>query len=223
MQFTADASHDFRTAITVMLTTGQLALKRHRSEDEYREALGTVVAECQSTAQLLDDLLVLARADAYTASIFKCNIDLAEIVRESCRRMRSLAESKQQTFHCCVPAIAVSMQGNDALLGRLITILLDNAIKYTHSGGSILVTLAAEAGGAAELRVEDDGIGIEPAVQPRIFDRFFRADPVRNRESGGTGLGLAIAKWIVDAHRARISVTSVPAQGAVFRVVFRSV
>ncbi len=218
-QFTADVSHDLRTAITVMLTTGQLALKRPRSEEDYREALQTIVGECASTVQLLDDLLVLARADAYSSRIQKKPLDLAEIVSASCERMQGLAEAKRQNLICDLPPSS-PFEGDQALLGRLTGILVDNAIKYTLKGGTIKVKVA-HFGSTSELRVEDTGIGIPPEILPRIFDRFFRADPVRNRDGGGgSGLGLTIAKWIADVHGAKLTVQSTPGAGTVFTVSF---
>lgn len=218
-QFTADASHDLRTSITVMLTTGQIALRRPRPEGEYREALDTVVAECRSTANLLDDMLTLARADAYTSRVTKDYLDLREIVEETCRRMQTLADSKRQQFRCELPTAAVSVEGNQELLQRLTGILVENAIKYTPAGGAICVSLHPNQK-KAELRIADNGIGIAPEVMPKIFDRFFRADRSRNFENSGNGLGLAIAKWIADAHLATISVRSEPARGTVFSVNF---
>jgi two-component system, OmpR family, heavy metal sensor histidine kinase CusS len=133
--------------------------------------------------------------------------------------MKGLAESKHQRLVCYLPPFPILLEGNETLLGRLVGILLDNAVKYTPEQGMIQVKLASN-GNTSELRVEDNGIGITPEVLPRIFDRFFRADPVRNQDGGGSGLGLAIAKWIADAHSAKLTVQSEPGAGTVFTVSF---
>ena len=221
-QFTADASHDLRTSITIMLTTGQLALKRPRSEVEYREALDSMVGECRSTADLLDGMLTLARADAYTLRIVKNHLDLRDVVEETCRRMQTLAHSKHQTFCYDLPPCIVPIDGNGELLERLAGILVDNAIKYTPEGGCVRVSLEPHRHRPV-LRIEDTGIGIAPELVPRIFDRFFRADRSRSTATAGNGLGLAIAKWIAEAHMATILVESEPAKGTVFSVKFARV
>jgi len=116
-----------------------------------------------------------------------------------------------------VPPDAIVLFGDNKLLPRLVSILIDNAVKYTPEGGAIL---DRQADGSVRLRVQDTGIGIPPELLPKIFDRFYRGDSVRNRNSGGFGLGLAIAKWICVAHAAEISVASVSHQGSTFIVLF---
>ena len=113
------------------------------------------------------------------------------------------------------PFPEVSISGDDELLKQLLLNLLDNAVKYTPSGGDIRVTLAVE-NGAAQVSVSDTGIGIPAEDQPRIFDRFYRVDKARSRAMGGAGLGLAIAQWIAEAHGGTLSVESVPGRGSSF-------
>ena len=215
-QFTSDISHDLRTTVTVMLTTAEFALRRNRSEDDYREALSTIAVECRTTSQLLEDLLAASRADIVQRNIVWQPVDLADISFAACEHLRAKAETKHQrlTSHICDEAWT---RGDVSLLRRLLNILLDNAIKYTPEAGNIFVSLE-RASNRFELKVSDTGIGIPPDALSRIFDRFYRVDESRNREDGSSGLGLAIAKWIVEAHNATIQVASIVGAGTTFTV-----
>lgn len=219
-QFTSDASHDLRTSIGVILATGQLTLRHQRTEEEYREAIGTMVSECDSTSHLLEDLLLLARGDVLPAAIELLPVNITTIVKEISQRAASLASAKSQQIEVHVPPDAVVLLGDSKLLRRLLSILIDNAVKYTPEGGAIRVVLELQADGSVRLRVQDSGIGIPREVLPKAFDRFYRGDSARNRNSGGFGLGLAIAKWISVAHAAEISVASDVGQGSTFTVLF---
>lgn len=216
-QFTADASHDLRSSISVMMTTCQSALRRRREESEYREALAIIESECRQTSTLLQDLLTLARADIYTQRMVSLPLDFAELAAETFERFRPPAEERSQTLVWDSPVENVQVLGDATLLRRLVAILLDNAIKYTPRSGSIRVSVH-KCTQYIELRVEDNGIGIAKEIIPRVFDRFFRADTARDRQ-GGHGLGLAIAKWIVDAHRGHISLSSSLNVGTIFTVM----
>ncbi len=217
-QFTSDISHDLRTTVTVMLSTTQLALRRDRSKDEYRDALETIMAECQSTSVLLDDLLAAARADMVEQAIEWAPVNLASLVDETCNHLRAQAEIKLQHLLVRLDKDAW-IAGDQSLLRRLIGILMDNALKYTGEGGVISASVR-RAGRRVLLEVKDNGIGIPPGEAPRIFDRFYRADSSRSRETGGSGLGLAIGKWIADAHRSEITLSSTGSGGSTFVVSF---
>jgi heavy metal sensor kinase len=219
-QFTSDASHDLRTSIAVILATGQLTLRHQRTEEEYREAIATMVSECDSTSHLLEDLLLLARGDALPAKTDHRPVNLNALVSEVSQRASSLAAAMGQRIDVDTTAEPIVISGDDKLLPRLLSILIDNAVKYTPAGGSIHVSLQRCGDGLAHLKVQDTGIGISPELLPKIFDRFYRADPVRSRNSGGFGLGLAIAKSIAAAHSAEISVSSVLNEGSTFVVKF---
>ena len=219
-QFTSDASHDLRTSIGVILATGQLTLRHQRTEEEYREAISTMVSECDSTSHLLEDLLMLARGDVFPARIELLPVNITTMVKEISQRAASLASAKAQQIEVNVPPDPIVLVGDYKLLPRLLSILIDNAVKYTPEGGAIRIVLERQAAGSVQLRVQDTGIGIPPELLPKIFDRFYRGDSVRNRNSGGFGLGLAIAKWICDVHAAKINVASAPHQGSTFTVVF---
>ena len=215
-QFTSDISHDLRATITVMLATAEFALRKMRSEPDYRAALTTIVIECDQTSRLLDDLLAASRADIVQQNVEWNALELCTVVGEVCEVIRRKSDVKRQSleYHLCDEAWTM---GDASMLRRLATILLDNAIKYTPEHGAIMVSVE-RSGDRVRLVVTDTGIGIPNEIHARIFDRFYRADSSRNRDDGSTGLGLAIAKWIVEAHAATITVNSALGRGSSFVV-----
>jgi heavy metal sensor kinase len=216
-QFTADASHELRTPVSVMRTNAEIALRKPRSEAEYREALSRTLEESEKISRLIEQLLLLARADSGSAVLPMAPTDLNAALENACREAGVLAEAKHLNFSRSIPEHPLCVEGDSASLERLFMILLDNAVKYTPSGGQIEVRLAADDGFAvAEIR--DTGTGIAPADLTHVFDRFYRADRARSRESGGTGLGLAIGRWIAEVHGGEIRVESEPAKGSTFQV-----
>lgn len=215
-QFTADASHELRTPVALIRTTAELALRRERTAQEYRDALQQIMAESERTSELVADLLTLARADAGPGTVPLEPLDLTALIEDVCARGRVLAGSKSIQLISSVPETPVMADGNVPALSRLLLILLDNAVKFTPEGGSIRVSLAA--GSPVTLTVQDTGVGIPENALPHIFERFYRADPARNRDSGGTGLGLSIAIWIAEIHNAELSAESVEGQGTTFRL-----
>jgi heavy metal sensor kinase len=218
-RFTADASHELRTPVSVMRTSAELALRKPRTDAEYKESLSQILHESERVSQLIEQLLVIARADANSGSIAMQRLDLAEPLREACLHARPAADAKQVAFRESIPLQPLRILGDAVSLERLFHILLDNAVKYTPGGGQIEVHLSTRDSFAiAEVR--DSGIGISPEDMPHIFDRFYRADRARTRESGGIGLGLAIGRWIAEAHRGEIQGESGPSQGSTFRVRF---
>lgn len=217
IQFTADASHELRTPVAVVRTSAELALRRPRSDIEYREALSRILNESERVSHLIDQLLLLARADSASAALPAVRMDLRTALQAACGEAKILAEAKQLKFLESIPEDSVWVQGDSASLHRLFIILLDNAVKYTPIGGEINIRLARDDGYAVA-GIRDSGIGIAPQDLAHIFDRFYRSDRTRSRESGGTGLGLAIGRWIAEAHRGEIRVESVPAKGSEFEV-----
>ncbi|HKX00533.1 MAG TPA: heavy metal sensor histidine kinase [Bryobacteraceae bacterium] len=216
-QFTADASHELRTPIAVMRTTAEVALRRDRPAGEYREALGQVLIELERTSSLVENLMMLARADSGVEALLHRPMDLTQSVREACLQGRTLAEARDIRFEVAVPTNPVVIDGDAQALRRAFLILIDNAVKYTPPGGRVGVSLSTTDGIAAG-EVRDSGIGVSPEDLPNIFERFYRADKARSREMGGAGLGLSIARWIVQNHRGEILVESRPGQGSVFRL-----
>jgi two-component system heavy metal sensor histidine kinase CusS len=218
-QFSADASHDLRTSITVMLATAQLSLHRHRSEEEYRDALSKIVTECRTASTLLDALLSLAQSDNFVHEVAFKKIDLCELIISGCRRVEDLAESSEILLDWHLPAEPIYIEGDELLLQRLLGILLDNAIRYTPESGEIRAEVSS-TGNHAFVIVRDTGVGMSEDVKLHVFNRFYQADLRERKSNAGSGLGLSIGRWIADAHGAELTVESTPLQGSVFRIKF---
>ena len=218
-QFTADASHELRTPIALIRTTAELTLRRERSAETYREALRHIVDESDRTARLIDDLLLLARADAGLPALPLDRLELTPLVRDVCEQGQILAQERQLEISTEAPDRPVFVDANDPALRRLLLLLVDNAVKYTPAGGRITVSVALDSSGPT-VTVRDTGIGIPDRALPHVFERFYRVDESRNREAGGAGLGLSIAQWIAERHHARLEAESVIGQGSAFRLRF---
>jgi two-component system, OmpR family, heavy metal sensor histidine kinase CusS len=218
-QFSADASHDLRTSITVMLATAQLSLHRHRSEEEYRDALGKIVTECRTASTLLDALLSLAQSDNFVHEVAFKKINLCELVVSGCRRVEDLAESSGILLDWHLPTETVYIEGDELLLQRLLGIILDNAIRYTPESGEIRAEVSTIENHALVI-VRDTGVGMSEDVRLHVFNRFYQADLRERKSNAGSGLGLSIGRWIADAHGAELTVESTPLQGSVFQIKF---
>jgi len=214
-RFTADASHEFRTPVTLMRTRAELALRRPRTESEYRETVEQMHEELVRTSELIERLMVLARTDSGVEALQFKTIDLADVVRAIVEQTHTFAEAKKLRLQSEIPTGPMPIDADSDFLKRLLLILIDNAVKYTPEGGIIAIGLSCQ-NGTAEVAITDTGIGIAKAELPNIFERFYRTDKARSRESGGAGLGLAIAKWIAEAHRGSISVESTAGLGSSF-------
>lgn len=214
-QFTADASHELRTPLSLIRTEAELALRKSRSEEEYRVALTHILAESVRTSELIESLLTLARTDSGADVLQLRPIRLIEFLRQAAEEWKPMFAGAQLRFEAVLPASEVLARADEATLRRLLILLLDNARKYTPEGGSVI--LRAETSSAAvTVSVEDSGVGIEAQHLPRIFDRFYRVDKARSRSQGGAGLGLALAKWIAAQHGTAIAVESTPGKGSKF-------
>lgn len=215
-QFVSDASHELRTPLAIARL--QLEILTEQTDDTIEAHMEQVVAvgeQVDRMTALVGDLLTLARADEGRDNLAVQALDLRDLSGEVVHDMQALAELRGVALNDALqPAEA---RGDRARLRQLLVILIDNALKYTPSGGSVTVSCRQD-GHQVELAVSDTGPGIAPADQRRIFERFYRADSARGRATGGTGLGLAIAAWIARAHRGRIAVQSEPGKGATFRV-----
>ncbi len=216
-RFTADASHELRSPISFMRTVAEVALRNPNIDEESRASFEDILVESGEAANLLEKMLILARADSHQSDLKFERVDLAELLIEVHEKARPLAAAKQQRLAVDRAGNAL-VSGDRASLRRLIWTLVDNAIKYTPSGGSIDLSLDSRGSGA-RIIVRDTGIGIPEALLPRVFERFFRADLSRTQVDG-SGLGLAIAKWIAEMHHAAISVESAEGRGTTFLVVF---
>lgn len=216
-QFTADASHELRAPISLIRTTAEVAVQRNRPASDYREALDDILHEAERTSQVVDSLMLLARADSGAEVLDLQPVDARLIVKDAAEQGEKLARSKGLRFELETPAAAVNVKADADALRRVFLILIDNAVKYTPVGGIVKVQIGA-SGGFAVASVSDTGIGIAEDDMLHVFDRFWRADKVRSRAAGGAGLGLSIARWIVDQHHGTLSAESGQGQGSVFRI-----
>ena len=232
-QFVADASHELRTPIAIVRGEADVTLQRAtRDEGEYREALAVIRDESVRLSRIVDDLFLLARADAASPLDRHERIDIGDLLAAGVRSVRTIADDRQVqlTVERHAPATeSVTVEGDRGLLRRLLLNLLDNALKHTPAHGSITIALNASAT-QLEFAVADTGPGIPVELRPRIFDRFVRSVPVDAPDSvaalnatspvptaSGAGLGLAIAQAIANAHGGQIALDDTSA-GATFRV-----
>ena len=227
-QFVADASHELRTPLALIRTTAELALRRARPAEDYRDALHEIAAETERMTQLVEDLLILARSDTGTAEMPLEPVDVSEIVEDVCGEMRRLAELRQMQIKMApgggAPVLPgrrpATIAGNRPALHRLFLLLLDNALKYSDPGSEVHVAVNV-AVNPKEPRVtvsfENFGAGINQNDLPHIFKRFYRADRVRGGD--GHGLGLSLAQSIARSHGSVIEARS--GEGStVFEVTF---
>jgi heavy metal sensor kinase len=216
-RFAADASHELRTPVAVIRTSAELALRREREPEAYREALREIAAESERMTQLVEDLLFLARRDARGAGMPMAPLDLREVLSEAARELQGLAEARGVRIRVAADANGAIVAGNAAALRRLFLALLDNALKYSAEGTQVDVSIVRKNDRISAV-VKDHGIGIAEEDLPHIFQRFYRASKARS--DGGHGLGLSLAQSVAVAHNAAIEVSSEPGQGSVFRVSF---
>jgi heavy metal sensor kinase len=215
--FMADASHELRTPLSIIRGEADVALTQNRQPAEYRESLAVIQDEARRLTRLVEDLLNLARADAGYDRLQFEELYLNDLLDECCRSAQAQARQKGVRLIVLVNS-DVPFRGDARLLRRMISNLLDNAIRYTQRGGQVDAALTTMAG-EARLTIKDTGIGIPAESLDRIFERFYRIDKSRSRAEGGFGLGLSIVKWVVDAHGGRVEVHSRPGEGSVFTVV----
>ena len=218
-QFMADASHELRTPLSVMHTTAEVILEQpRRTETEYRDALAMVDAQTRRLTRIVEDMFTLARADAGRHPLHPSPFYLDELVRETAHAARMLGLRKEISVDVTAPT-ETPFRGDEDLLRRMLLNLLDNAIKFTPTGGNVRVSLAPN-GSTYEVIVADSGTGIPCEAQAHIFERFYRADKARSRadanEGSGAGLGLSIARWIAEAHHGRLELRHSDQSGSLF-------
>lgn len=219
-RFVADASHELRTPVAILRGEAEVTLARDdRSPAEYRETLAILRDESQRLARIVEDLFTLTRADAGQYPLNLRDAYLDELAGQALVRARSLALAKNITLKPSVGA-DLPICADEALLGRMLLNLLDNAIKYSPPNTTVGLTCHRE-GDHYLMEIADQGPGIPRELQPRIFERFYRADKARARvetETGGAGLGLSIARWIAEAHDGRLDLTRSDSSGSLFTV-----
>lgn len=216
-QFSADASHELQTPLTILKGEIEVALRSPRTPEEYQQVLNSCLEEIERISRLVEGLLLLARADSGVLRMDLKPVDLHNLLNEVATQMQKLADA--QGISLSLDTLEpVTMCGDREHLRRLLLNLIDNAIKYTATGGRVTLSLRRDANYAL-IGVTDTGIGLSEAEQVRIFTRFFRAGNARSQSGGGAGLGLCIAQSIAEAHGGKIQVHSSPGQGSTFTVV----
>jgi signal transduction histidine kinase len=222
-EFVADASHELRTPLTVLRSATDL-LNRHRSEPLERngELFDDIRQEIIRLERLAGDLLTLARSDRGELELAVAPFDLSALAGEVVRRMEPLARERGVALHHQQQDGDATVEADPDRLQQVLLILLDNALKHTPEGGRVEV-LVRRQGHDVTAEISDNGAGIKAEHLPRIFDRFYRADPARTRDEGGTGLGLAIAKMLIDAHRGDLSLSSEAGVGTRVSIRLRAV
>ena len=216
-QFTADASHEMRTPLAIIKGNIGVTLNRPRKAGEYETVLKDVEEEVDRLTRLVEDLLLLARADGDLPLLHTEELDLADVLGVVLEQVTPLARARGQNLGLNIPS-TIPIQGDPDKLLRLFLNLLDNATKYTPEAGKIEVRSRAGIANWVVIDVADSGPGIAPEQAELIFERFYRVDEARGRKSGGVGLGLALARWIAEAHGGRIEVSSKPGHGSIFSV-----
>jgi heavy metal sensor kinase len=219
-RFTSDVSHELRTPLAAVRSVGEVGLQQEHDTEKYRDIIGSMLEEVAKLTAMIDTLLTIAHADSGAIQLQQTTFAFLDLVQEAVAVVGVLAEDKQQTLSVTGDQRAL-VCADRAFLRMALVNLLDNAVKYSPSGSKIHVTLqsgGAQSGPArfVELAIQDQGPGIPEGARQRVFDRFYRLDEARSRDSGGFGLGLPIARWAVEAHGGTIDVkTSVPT-GAIF-------
>jgi signal transduction histidine kinase len=220
--FTGNASHELRTPISLLRAEIDIALMRPRDPDEYRATLLRLNEEAVRMTNLVENLLSLARADGGAETIGMAPFELSSLLQSAKRAWTGSMQRAMLDFHVEIPAVPIQLLGDPGAVQRLLSILLENATKYTPPGGSVTVC-ARCADSQAVISVRDTGVGISAEDLPRIFDRFYRGTQACDPLPRGSGLGLALAKWIADRHGTKLTVESCPGQGSCFSFSLQTV
>ena len=218
-QFTADASHELRTPVTLIRSNAELLLMEPDNLPRVERGLTDILAESTYMTGLITDLLTLARSSTEDASVPMELLELNESVRAILERARAQAATRNISLEYALVGHVVPLRGNQNLIERVLMILIDNAVRYSLPKGKIRVETWA-TGEQCGFLIRDNGIGIAPQDHERIFERFFRVDTARTPRDGGHGLGLAIAKSLITLHSGTIHVESQIGRGATFSVAF---
>lgn len=215
--FNADAAHELRTPLSIIRGNTELLLRSPSLSDrEIRSALESDLEELDRLNQIINDMLMLSEAETGEQVILKEPIHLKRLVEDLIEQLRTYAATRGVQIKA-LDMPEVQIEGDELLIRRAILNVLDNAIKYSRDEGIVEVSAAVQ-GSRVLLAIKDYGIGISSADLPFIFDRLFRADRARSRKGGGIGLGLSITKWIIEAHKGSIEVTSNYGQGTTFTI-----
>ncbi len=216
-KFNADVAHELRTPLAILQGETEIALRSPSLSEDIRSVLISNLEELDRLTRIVNDLLTLSEAEAGRQVLVKEPVNIGDLLEDLVDQMKLLASDRnlEMDVHC---APGLWVDADKLWIRRAILNLLDNAIKYSKEGGRIAVT-AAKEGSSVLIGVKDSGIGIHAEDLPYIFDRLYRADPARSRESGGVGLGLALVKWIIETHHGIVRVQSRPDNGSLFEVI----
>ncbi len=221
-RFVSDASHELRTPLTVILGYSDMLSRWGREDkDILAEGITAIRSEAENMQQLIEKLLFLARADQKRQAVHKEAVLLSEILADTMEKMQMVTSSHEVTLDRNDEAV---VSADPVLLRQLFRVFLENSRKYTPAGGHIRASsILAEDGKSVTVTLSDDGIGIAPEHQAHIFERFYRVDSSRTKETGGSGLGLSIARWIAEQHDIRIVVKSAEGQGTSISLVMPTI
>jgi len=215
-KFNANVAHELRTPLAILQGENEIALRSPSLPEEIRAVLISNLEELGRLTRIVNDILTLAEVEAGSQVLSKKPLDLSSLVNDLADQMQFLALERNITMEV-QDLPETTILADDLWIRRAVLNLLDNAIKYSRDGGRILVSMTND-GAKAGLTVQDDGIGIAGSDLPHIFERLYRADPARNRNTGGVGLGLSLVKWVVETHDGKIMVDSAPDKGAMFQI-----
>ncbi len=215
-RFTADASHELRTPLAMIRSVGEVGLQKDGTRAEYRDIVGSMLEEVNRLTSLLDNLLTISRADAGHLQLHRSTVPVLPLVREAASLFEVLVEERAQRLTVTGDERA-QVEGDRVFLRQAFVNVIHNALKYSPASGEICVRVASRED-RVTVEIQDQGPGIPEEDQPRVFDRFYRVDKARWRESGGAGLGLAIVKWAVEAHGGTVTRESTASHGCLFRI-----
>jgi heavy metal sensor kinase len=214
-QFSIDVSHELKTPLTILKGETEVALRKEREKDDYQRLLLSNLEEIDRMSCIIDDLLLLSKADTKEIKLNIEEVALRDLIMDVCMDMKIVADKKDVELQAS-ELEDVRLKGDELKLRRMLLNIVENGIKYSRVGGKVSVSSYVNDG-YAKIDVKDDGIGISEEDIKYVFDRFYRADRSRKRESG-SGLGLSISRWIAEAHKGSIEVKSQPAQGSMFTI-----
>jgi heavy metal sensor kinase len=213
-QISTALAHELRTPIAALRGEIELAAIHADTPPVYRRSAASQLEELDKLSRLIDQLLMLARAESGQIPLSRAAVDLGALVRSVVEQVDAVAQANGLALRCEI-ADEVSVNADAEWLERLLLNLLDNAFKFTPRGGAIVVRVSADDRAAA-LEVIDTGIGMPGDVLPHVFERFYRADPARSSSARGAGLGLSLVKWIAERHGATVHAASTPGRGSTF-------
>lgn len=219
-QFSGDLAHELRTPINNIMGETEIALTRGRSVEEYQHVLASNLEECQRLSRMIDSLLFLARSENPKTQIQPVQFNVHPVLLSIVEFHEAVAAEKSIAITCEGDAVLFA---DPILFRRAVNNLLSNALKYTPSGGKVMLTVSQSDSQDVQIAVQDTGEGIPAEHLSKIFDRFYRVDAARSKHSGGTGLGLAIVKSIMDLHNGSITLVSEPGVGSTMTLIFPSV